>query len=165
MDTSSVHVLVELYGCDADLLNDIAHVEWLLNDAAVVAGATVVGRVAHQFAPQGVTVVVVVKESHLSLHTWPEFGYAAADFFTCGDCSPDKAVGVLIAGLSARRAEILRLARGRPLGCTFDGTTRVTTNVMELPLTKPGEPRRGPPSDARLVTEMVVTAPAGSLVS
>ncbi len=66
----------------------------------------------HRFSPQGVSGVVVVEESHLSIHTWPEVGYAAADFYTCGDCQPIRAHEVLRDGLRAARAEVMTMRRG-----------------------------------------------------
>lgn len=78
-----IHLLAELHGCPADRLN---HPEWLdatLVAAANEAGATVVNSSFHHFSPQGVSGVVVIAESHITLHTWPEMGYAALDVFTC----------------------------------------------------------------------------------
>ncbi len=79
------HVLVEFYGCDPDALNDKERLEEVMREAAVESGATVVNSVFHLFNPHGVSGVVVIAESHLTIHTWPEYGYAAVDLFTCGD--------------------------------------------------------------------------------
>ena len=79
------HVLAEIYGCKFDILNDIKKVEKIMVDAALEAGAEVREYVFHKFSPQGVSGVVVISESHLAIHTWPELGYAAVDVFTCGD--------------------------------------------------------------------------------
>ncbi len=79
------HVLAEIYGCDFDILNDINKVEEIMVNAALGAGAEVREVVFHKFSPQGVSGVVVISESHLAIHTWPELGYAAVDVFTCGD--------------------------------------------------------------------------------
>lgn len=112
MDTRGQHLLAEYYGCRNQVLNDKEAVERLLKNAAVAAGATVVATVFHRFAPQGVSGVVVIEESHLSVHTWPEAGYAAVDFYTCGECSPDKAHQVLMEGFEPERAELLNVTRG-----------------------------------------------------
>lgn len=112
MDTSGRHFLVELFGCDAQLLNDAPQLRGLLCSAAEAAGARVVAEVFHPFAPHGVTGVVVIEESHLSIHTWPETGYAAVDFYTCGDVRPQQAVQVLSSTLRASRVEVLEIARG-----------------------------------------------------
>ena len=79
------HVLVEYYGCDAELLGDASLLERAVVKAAKDAGATVLNSTFHQFAPVGTSGVVVIQESHLAIHTWPEFKYAAVDLFTCGD--------------------------------------------------------------------------------
>ncbi|TYO94963.1 adenosylmethionine decarboxylase [Desulfallas thermosapovorans] len=79
------HVLAEIYGCEYDILNDIGKVEKIMVNAALEAGAEVREFVFHKFSPQGVSGVVVISESHLAIHTWPELGYAAVDVFTCGD--------------------------------------------------------------------------------
>ena len=91
MDTRSRHLLLELHGCDAAALDDAALVKDLLERAVARVGATLLHTVVHQFTPQGVTGVAVLAESHLSIHTWPEAGYAACDFYTCGDCDPEPA--------------------------------------------------------------------------
>ncbi|MBC7171997.1 MAG: adenosylmethionine decarboxylase [Polyangiaceae bacterium] len=112
MDTLGRHLLLELRGCDGAVLDDQARVERLLRAAAEAAGATVVQSAFHRFSPQGVTGVVVLEESHFSVHTWPETGYAAADFFTCGECHPERAVELLSEGLRAESVEVLSLDRG-----------------------------------------------------
>ena len=112
MDTLSRHVLAEYHDCDREILNDPVRLEPLMRQAAAAAGVTVVGVRFHRFSPQGVSGVLVIEESHLSIHTWPESGYAAADFFTCGDCHPEKAPQVLGEGLGAGRSEVMVLQRG-----------------------------------------------------
>jgi S-adenosylmethionine decarboxylase len=79
------HVLAEIYECNYDLLNDVDKVEKIMVNAALEAGAEIREVVFHKFSPQGVSGVVVISESHLAIHTWPELGYAAVDVFTCGD--------------------------------------------------------------------------------
>jgi len=79
------HVLAEIFGCDFDLLNNMGKVEEIMVNAALEAGAEVRECVFHKFSPQGVSGVVVISESHLAIHTWPELGYAAVDVFTCGE--------------------------------------------------------------------------------
>lgn len=112
MDTRGQHLLAEYYGCPTSILNDEGAIRALLQHAARAAGATVVATVFHRFAPQGVSGVVVVEESHLSIHTWPEAGYAAVDFFTCGECFPEQAHAALVEGLRPERSEILNVERG-----------------------------------------------------
>lgn len=79
------HVLVEFMNCDPQLMNDVAGIERDMVAAARAAGATVINSTFHHFSPYGVSGVVVIEESHLAIHTWPEYGYAAVDLFTCGD--------------------------------------------------------------------------------
>jgi S-adenosylmethionine decarboxylase len=112
LDTFARHLLVELDGCDRALLDDQEALRGLMRRAAEAAGARVVADVFHRFAPQGVTGVVVIEESHFSLHTWPECGYAAVDFYTCGECEPEAAVEVLRDGLGARSCEQVVVHRG-----------------------------------------------------
>ncbi|MFA6808869.1 MAG: adenosylmethionine decarboxylase [Eubacteriales bacterium] len=85
MQSLGRHVLAEVYGCRFEVLNDIQKVEDIMVNAALEAGAEVREMVFHKFSPQGVSGVVVISESHLAIHTWPELGYAAVDVFTCGD--------------------------------------------------------------------------------
>lgn len=79
------HILVEFMGCDPHIMNDVSSIERDMVDAALRAGATVINSTFHHFSPYGVSGVVVIQESHLAIHTWPEYGYAAVDLFTCGD--------------------------------------------------------------------------------
>ena len=79
------HILVEFTNCKADVLNDVGQIEKCMVEAAQIAGATVINSTFHHFSPYGVSGVVVIQESHLAIHTWPEYKYAAVDLFTCGD--------------------------------------------------------------------------------
>lgn len=79
------HLLAEFYECEPNILNNISLIEKVMTDAALVAGATIVQKNFHHFSPYGVSGVVVIAESHLAIHTWPEYGYAAVDLFTCGE--------------------------------------------------------------------------------
>jgi S-adenosylmethionine decarboxylase proenzyme len=111
--TEARHLLVEYEGCDSILLDDLERVRDLMRKAAEAAGATVVAEAFHRFRPVGVTGVLVIEESHFSVHTWPEHGYAAADFYTCGQCVPERADAVLREGLGAARVEVMLVERGR----------------------------------------------------
>ncbi len=112
MDTFGRHLLVEFHGCDRKILNDEKRISALLHRAVLAAKATPVGEVFHRFSPQGVSGVVVIEESHLSIHTWPEDGYAAVDFYTCGECFPDAASEVMKDGLGAESVESMLVHRG-----------------------------------------------------
>jgi S-adenosylmethionine decarboxylase len=82
------HYLLNLYGCSFVLLNDEKCLVDLLENAAAASGATVIQTIFKKFEPQGVTVICLLSESHISIHTWPEEGKAAVDVYTCGDCDP-----------------------------------------------------------------------------
>lgn len=113
----AVHFILEMFDCPAALLDDAAAVERAVREASEAAGATVVAHVTHRFSPQGVTAVAVLAESHLSVHTWPEYGYAAADVFTCGETTDPRAACELLAKrLRAGRHEVKTMDRG-PLVC------------------------------------------------
>ena len=104
--------MVEYTGCDADVLDNLKRIQSLMKKAARAAQTKIVASVFQPFDPQGVTGVVVIEESHLSIHTWPEHGYAAVDFFTCGDSVPELAHAVLYDGLGAQHAEVMLVDRG-----------------------------------------------------
>jgi S-adenosylmethionine decarboxylase len=107
------HLLADLHGVDADLLQDGIALESLLRRAADVAGARVLYSHFHSFgAGDGVTGVVLLAESHISIHTWPESGLAAADIFMCGLADPGRALKVLIDGLAPAHQSVHILARG-----------------------------------------------------
>ncbi len=112
MRTEGRHLLVEYHGCPSARLNDVGAVESILNDAAVAAGATVVQSAFHPFRPQGVSGVVILAESHLSVHTWPEAGYAAVDLYTCGAVDAEAAHVWMARALGARRSDLVWVDRG-----------------------------------------------------
>lgn len=113
MDALGKHLLLELKDCNRETLDDLNLIQTYLNEAAVVCGAQVLGDSFHKFAPQGVSGVVVIAESHLSIHTWPEFGYAAVDIFTCGTTvQPDIAAEALVSKLEAKNHSIIEIQRG-----------------------------------------------------
>jgi len=85
MSALGTHILVEFLGCQPEIMNDEMVIEEGMNTAATNAGATVINSSFHHFSPYGVSGVVVIQESHLAIHTWPEYQYAAVDLFTCGD--------------------------------------------------------------------------------
>jgi S-adenosylmethionine decarboxylase len=107
------HLLVELYECDKEALNDLGFLRKVMLDAAIDCGAVVLGDSFHRFSPQGVSGVVIIAESHLSIHTWPECGYAAVDVFTCGTTvRPEKAAEVLVEKLGSWNHSLVEIPRG-----------------------------------------------------
>jgi S-adenosylmethionine decarboxylase proenzyme len=106
------HLVADFHGCTADL-NDPGLILETLEKACEVAGATIVSRTKHHFSPYGVTAVVVIAESHLAVHTWPEYGYAAVDLFTCGNSVDTwKAFEYCKVAFGAGRVEVKEIARG-----------------------------------------------------
>ena len=112
MNALGRHLLAEFYDCASPALNDPARIEALMNEAARRSGATVVQSVFHAFSPHGVSGVVVVEESHLAVHTWPEHNYAAVDYFSCGAVDCGAAVRFLAERLLPSRVETKEVPRG-----------------------------------------------------
>ena len=107
------HILAEFFDCDPNVLNNPSLVEKYMLDAALECGATIVNKCFHLFAPHGVSGVVIISESHLAIHTWPEFGYAAVDLFTCGEqCDPKVSYEFLKRKFNSRGAKYTQLNRG-----------------------------------------------------
>lgn len=114
MDALGKHLLLELRDCNREFLSDLSFLRNALLSAAREAGALILGESFHPFPPYGgVSGVVIIAESHLSIHTWPEYGYAAVDIFTCGNSlHPQRAVNLLVKGLEARNTSIVEVKRG-----------------------------------------------------
>jgi S-adenosylmethionine decarboxylase len=115
LDVSALgtHCILELYGCSYDLLNDVLFVRESIEQASRQSLSTLLKLTSHQFFPQGVTAVGLLAESHLSIHTWPENGYAAVDIFTCGEnAKPEQACTYLTQRFGATKHNLLVLRRG-----------------------------------------------------
>ena len=113
MEAFGRHIIAELSGCRLDYLENIDFIRKMIVEAALAAGAEVREVAVHKFSPQGVTGVVVIAESHLSVHTWPEVGYAAVDIYTCGDrTTPERACEYIADQLEARDVFISEIKRG-----------------------------------------------------
>lgn len=109
------HLLAELTGCDAVVLDDLEKLQAIFKTAAERAGATVVNATSHRFSPHGVSVVVVISESHVSVHTWPEYHFASVDFYTCGDTvDPHRGLDYIRQELGATDVDVQEIARGIP---------------------------------------------------
>jgi S-adenosylmethionine decarboxylase len=89
------HAIFELYGCSSSLLDDEDYIIDSLTQVAEQLGATVLSTSIHKFSPQGVTAILLLSESHISIHTWPEKQFATCDIFTCGNCIPDDGINKL----------------------------------------------------------------------
>ncbi|HEX3179251.1 MAG TPA: adenosylmethionine decarboxylase [Methylomirabilota bacterium] len=107
------HLLLELFDCDPDAITNLEAVKTALVEAAKRAQATIVDVVFHEFNPFGISGVVVIAESHLSIHTWPEYRYAAVDIFSCGDVlNPEVAANYLVEQFAAERTSVVDVQRG-----------------------------------------------------
>jgi S-adenosylmethionine decarboxylase len=109
---AGAHLIVDLY--DGERLDDIDHIEETLRRCVAESGATLLHIHLHHFEPNGgVSGVAVLAESHISIHTWPERGYAALDVFMCGNANPDACVPVLREAFAAKRVAVSELLRGQ----------------------------------------------------
>lgn len=113
MNALGRHLLLELFDCDLESINNLEGVKGALVEAARRAQATIVDVVFHEFNPFGISGVVVIAESHLSIHTWPEYRYAAVDIFSCGDTlQPEVAANYLVEQFGAERTSVVDMQRG-----------------------------------------------------
>lgn len=111
------HVLADISGSTSELLNDAVGLEELLRTSSSAAGATILASESHAFEPQGASAIVILAESHVSIHTWPEWGGATLDAYTCGAADPEILIDLVIAGLAPtniRRATVPRTVPGGP---------------------------------------------------
>ena len=109
------HLLLELYRCDYEKLNDESFLRCTLNKAAKLANAKVLNLISNKFEPQGVTAIALLAESHISIHTWPESNYSAIDIFTCGhNMLPELASQYLIEALKAEEHSLRIIERNPP---------------------------------------------------
>jgi len=113
LDALGTHILLELNDCNSEILCDLKHIEEILLTAAKKAKGTIVESRFHQFSPFGISGLVVIAESHLSIHTWPEHRYAAVDIFSCGESlKPLLATSYLVEKLESLNTSIIELKRG-----------------------------------------------------
>ena len=123
MHALGTHLLVELRDCNREILRSLEQVRDAMVSAAKEASATIVEVSFHEFNPFGISGMVVIAESHLSVHTWPEYSYAAVDIFTCGDViKPETAAAYLIERFESRNPSIVEMKRGL-----------ISTNNQKLP--------------------------------
>ena len=107
------HLLLELKNCNKEVLNDLDFLRQCIYQAATECGATVVGESFYRFSPQGVSGVVNIAESHISIHTWPEYSYAAVDIFTCGESvKPEEAAKLIMERLQSQNHTSIEIRRG-----------------------------------------------------
>jgi len=107
------HYIVEASGCDSKIISDVSKVQQILVKAAEIAGAKVWAVSFNTFPPAGVSGVVVISESHISTHTWPELGYVALDFYSCGETvDPEKGIKYAVSSFGASSSHITEITRG-----------------------------------------------------
>ena len=107
------HLLIELYDCEAKILTDVHKVESIMVEAAKYAKAHIVDVVFHTFNPNGISGVIVIAESHLSIHTWPEYNFASIDVYTCGnEINPWKAYSYMAKKFKAKNMTAMEMKRG-----------------------------------------------------
>jgi S-adenosylmethionine decarboxylase len=108
------HLIMEFYQCEPQVLDHVESIRRIALGAAAAVRATVVGEAFHHFSPQGVSGTVVIAESHLSVHTWPEARYVAVDIFTCGGLDPRPGLEYLYGQLGAQSCRMQEIVRGLP---------------------------------------------------
>jgi len=151
METIGHHYIAEASGCTPEIIGKVEAVEQILVRAAEIAGVQVWSISFHRFNPNGVSGVVVISESHLALHTWPEFGYVALDIFTCGDdAKPETAVQYALKEFGATTAHITEVTRGLEEGDQAFFHSIVTWE--EQLLRRSDEDGQRPPSTRRRTT-------------
>ena len=129
MHALGTHLLLELKDCNSKVLNDQKRIQEILVSAAKEAKATIIETTFHRFSPFGVSGVVVIAESHLSIHTWPEYRYAAVDIFTCGEViKPEIAVSYIASRFRCKTPSVVEMKRGMIPGAAGKLTHKVTTD-------------------------------------
>jgi S-adenosylmethionine decarboxylase proenzyme len=127
------HLLVEFFDCDPNVLNNNALVEQRMIEAAHACKATIVETCFHHFSPYGVSGVIVIEESHFTIHTWPEYGYASVDLYTCGDlCDPVSGFNYLQDAFMAKHSSFIEFKRGL--------MNPSTGEMLKMPAMQVGEP-------------------------
>ena len=112
MTSLGIHLIIDAWDCPPELLNDLEAVRQALLEAAEAGGVTLIDLCTHQFSPQGVTATATLAESHIAIHTWPEYGYFAADAFFCGGGDPYAALESLRSNLQAGQMRTTEVKRG-----------------------------------------------------
>lgn len=112
MNALGRHLLIELHGCEPGILDDLDRIRQMMLEAASKMCVTVLNVATHRFVPQGVTAIIMIAESHLSIHTWPEFRYAAVDVFTCNGEIPDTVQSCIAETLKAEQVSAIEIKRG-----------------------------------------------------
>ena len=110
--TNSLHLVADLHQYDKKLIRDVEFLAESMRHSAAIAGANVINEFVQQFKPSGASLLFSLSESHISMHTWPEYEYVAVDFFMCGECDPETGLANLVNALQAQKSDIVKLSRG-----------------------------------------------------
>ena len=110
--TVGVHLVVDAWKCPPALLDDPEKIRQTLINAVQIGRATLIDLCVHQFSPHGITATATLAESHIAIHTWPEYGYFAADLFFCGDGDPHLAMDYISSTLQAGEIRMKKMTRG-----------------------------------------------------
>ncbi len=113
MDTLGVHYIAEMWKVDYNKLDNIKEIENQMKEAVKVAKGNALNVFSHKFSPHGVSCVITISESHLSIHTFPEVGYCAVDIYTCGKTHADRAIKHLIKHFEPKNHKVVKLVRGK----------------------------------------------------
>jgi S-adenosylmethionine decarboxylase len=132
MNKVGTHIVVDAWQAPADLLNSPERIRQGLLDAIKAGKATLIDMCVHQFSPHGVTATVTLAESHIAIHTWPEYGYFAADLFFCGAGQPKEAMRVLQTALEAKQATMREIDRGFPEVFASQNTTAMLEQLVTV---------------------------------
>jgi S-adenosylmethionine decarboxylase len=115
MNKVGTHLVVDAWEAPSEFLNDPERIRRALIEAIAAGEATLIDMCVHQFSPHGVTATATLAESHIAIHTWPEYGYFAADLFFCGQGQPKVAIEVLKNALQAQKVTMQEIDRGFPM--------------------------------------------------
>jgi len=126
------HIIAEMLECDSEALDSVNIIKQGLLEAAIASNSTVVNYGFHRFKPHGVSGYVLIAESHISIHTWPEYGYAAVDVFTCGEhTDPWKGLEILKKRLKAKKMTVMELTRGADVAKEYEGYWRPRERAIQ----------------------------------
>ncbi|BBA78860.1 S-adenosylmethionine decarboxylase [cyanobacterium endosymbiont of Rhopalodia gibberula] len=114
MTKLGTHLIVDAWQAPSDLLNDPERIRHALLEGITAGEATLIDLCVHHFSPHGVTATATLAESHIAIHTWPEYGYFAADLFFCGQGDPEQALAILKTALQAQQVQVKIIERGFP---------------------------------------------------
>jgi len=114
------HFLAEFYDCNRDVLNDETKISGIMTEAVRVSGSTIIRPFFHKFSPHGISGIIVIAESHLAVHTWPEYGFAALDIFSCHDLNYSETLKYISNNIGAGRYSIISIKRGVDINSPSD---------------------------------------------